>query len=663
MATKTFTKKFPNIPTRTDYTGTFEESYWDNFTKKEINLKPESWICADSLTKLAREVGYEDEENLQWVRQTLTNGANLGCEGNARLGTKGRNSKTVNEYGDRLADSLQQWLVDNLACGPLTKEEVETHWETEEITVNPMSVRLKPNGKARIIVDMSHPHLDTDKNPHIPASVNSGIRKERFPATMADTRDVLNLLYWVGSKASICKADWNNAYKHIFVRKEDLHLQFLQLGGRFFMERALVFGCTSSPGLYDRIAKLVITLAILVAKVGKEFALQCLDDVVFIGSLPDCTAFYKAYREVCSRIGVSLASEEDPDKAFAPCTAGTILGIEYNVAAWLWKIPDTKVSYMMATLFDIVEGKSIQMDQCQSLAGRLNAYHKLVPGGKWERGWIQRLVDSTAPKQMKVTPRAPAISQARWWIINMANAAGWTEIPDTRPQTPATGLEVFPDAAGGSDTNMKLGLGGCIRVGSKVHWVYLPWPYMIRTNRKNKEDDSFARKLSMLEAVAGLATVSAHPDIVRNQNVTINTDNIGFADSYKRGASSCPYTYTVCKALYHVSIALNMGILVRWTPRVSGPGEIVADHLSKGKFQQAFEVTFEDGNRTNFARAPSHIPRTLIAWIENPVKTRLLGQAIIDEMASYTKVLRLGIEKQKDVECLVVKGKRNLHLQ
>ena len=167
----------------------------------------------------------------------------------------------------------------------------------------------------------------------------------------------------------------------------------------------------------------------------------------------------------------------------------------------------------------------------------------------------------------------------------------------------------------------------------------------------------------MLEAVAGLATVSAHPDIVRNQNITINTDNIGFADSYRRGASSCPYTYTVCKALYHVSMALNMGILVRWTPRVSGPGEIVADHLSKGKFQQAFEVTFEDSNGTNFAKAPSYIPRTLIAWLENPVKTRLLGQAIIDEMASYTQVLRLGIEKQEDVECLVVKGKRNLHFQ
>ena len=170
----------------------------------------------------------------------------------------------------------------------------------------------------------------------------------------------------------------------------------------------------------------------------------------------------------------------------------------------------------------------------------------------------------------------------------------------------------------------------------------------------------------MLEAVAGLATVSAHPDIVRNQNITINTDNIGFADSYRRGASSCPYTYTVCKALYHVSMALNMGILVRWTPRVSGPGKIVADHLSKGKFQEAFSVLFPDStstlnNRTNFARETSYVPRTLIAWMENPIRTRLLGQAMVDEMSDYTEVLRRGIEKQQAVDCLVVKGRRRGH--
>ena len=52
-------------------------------------------------------------------------GADRSCKGSARLGTVSRNSQSVDQYGIKLADSLQQWLEDDLACGPLTKEKVE----------------------------------------------------------------------------------------------------------------------------------------------------------------------------------------------------------------------------------------------------------------------------------------------------------------------------------------------------------------------------------------------------------------------------------------------------------------------------------------------------------------------------------------------------------
>ena len=43
---------------------------------------------------------------------------------------------------------------------------------------------------------------------------------------------------------------------------------------------------------------------------------------------------------------------------------------------------------------------------------------------------------------------------------------------------------------------------------------------------------------------------------------------------------------------------------------------------------------------------------------ENPVKTRLLGQAMVEEMSDYTEVLRWGIEERVAVNALVVRGKR-----
>ena len=78
----------------------------------------------------------------------------------------------------------------------------------------------------------------------------------------------------------------------------------------------------------------------------------------------------------------------------------------------------------------------------------------------------------------------------------------------------------------------------------------------------------------------------------------------------------------------------------------------MADNLSKGKFAEAFQEA------SNFSPSPSYIPRTLVAWLENPVKTRLLGQAMVEEMSDYTEVLRWGIEERVAVNALVVRGKR-----
>ena len=90
---KNFTKKFPNIPTRENYSGVFEEDFWSEFTKRKINLEPESWICPDSLVNLAREVGYSEEENLQWAKATLVNGAKGGAEGQCQAGHQGEELK------------------------------------------------------------------------------------------------------------------------------------------------------------------------------------------------------------------------------------------------------------------------------------------------------------------------------------------------------------------------------------------------------------------------------------------------------------------------------------------------------------------------------------------------------------------------------------------
>ena len=54
----------------------------------------------------------------------------------------------------RVADSPQTAVKDGIMYGPLRVDQIP--WE--DYKVSPMSVRLKPNGAARIIMNLSFPH-------------------------------------------------------------------------------------------------------------------------------------------------------------------------------------------------------------------------------------------------------------------------------------------------------------------------------------------------------------------------------------------------------------------------------------------------------------------------------------------------------------------------
>lgn len=95
-----------------------------------------------------------------------------------------------------------------------------------------------------------------------------------------------------------------------------------------FIERALTFGASSSPGTYDATAEVVLELSHLDAGTSRAISVKQLDDAVTVSSQQEVDTWYQSYRKVSDRLGVSLASEDDPDKAFKATQHGTILGLD-----------------------------------------------------------------------------------------------------------------------------------------------------------------------------------------------------------------------------------------------------------------------------------------------------------------------------------------------
>ena len=116
------------------------------------------------------------------------------------------------------------------------------------------------------------------------------------------------------------------------VNADDVWMQGFAWLGKIFFEIALVFGCVSSPGLYDRVTKVVLFLAMAVADIPPHLVIQHLDDVC--ACVPEGShlgeRFYAAYKEVCEKLNIKLADESDADKAFSPKTEGQVLGVNYD---------------------------------------------------------------------------------------------------------------------------------------------------------------------------------------------------------------------------------------------------------------------------------------------------------------------------------------------
>ena len=331
--------------------------------------------------------------------------------------------------------------------------------------------------------------------------------------------------------------------------------------------------------------------------------------------------------------------------------------MEYDTVTFKWKIPMNKATLMLDSLYKIVDGESISNQDALKLAGRLNHYFPLIPGGRWERFWVGRLGDGEVHRARMMRPCSLARSQAAWWIANLQLGLGWNRIPELERRSPHNFVGLYPDAAGGSDMKPHLGLGGCIMEGAEIPWVYLPWPLLVRENRSNEDGEKFASKLSVLEAVAALALMSSEPALLKGRAVRIFTDNKGFYYSYNKGYSSDPYLMTVVMALSAMARALDINLWVRWTPRRSGLGERVADDLSKADFRAARE------NIPRLSKEPSDISRTLISWIENPIQSRVLGQAMVEECSRITPVLRWNLENSDEVQVLTKYRKRKANWQ
>jgi hypothetical protein len=605
---KKFEAKFV-LPPVIDYALDQPPEFWDAFPKSTTTVG-KSWVDAAVLEDLATAAAYPHDNVLAAVCTDLQFGADIGCRGDCRSATLSSNAPSAFEFAAEITDAIAGWVAKGLAAGPFDPAD-----RPAAAKINGIMCRAKPNGSARIILNMSAPAGQ---------SVNDGIDKNAFPATMSSTAKWLGVLHAVGRHCSIMKVDWSDAYKHIRVKESDLPLQWFSWLGKDFFELALIFGTSSSAGIFDRLAKIVLHVALHRAKFPAALVCQHLDDVCAAapqGSKAlDC--FMAAYQSVAADLGVRLAPTTDPDKAFPPCSAGTVLGVYYDTAAWTWEIPGEKLARLIDQIRSVLAVEEVRQDVLWSLCGRILHYMPLIPGGRFNINYVLAANNVSADRGHPVHVTAALKRQLHFWLVCLKATAGRCSIPRPPGRLPAWAVEYFTDAAGGTLEAVGRGCGGI----GRGFWFFLPWPRKINCGVKFSDGKKLSRKLSALELVGPLICVAADFGRCRNKSVRIWVDNAGSVTIWQKGYSTrCGLCNTLVKAISTVAAGAGCQLEIEKIGRCSSEGAVLADALSKADFGPVWAAAGHWG----LPAGPAAVPPPILAWLAAPCVNDNLGEEVL----------------------------------
>ena len=379
----------------------------------------------------------------------------------------------------------------------------------------------------------------------------------------------------------MCKCDWAEAYMHIHVARGDSDLQWFEWLGKCFKEVCLVFGCSSSAEIYDRLAKVVLFIVLKKSEFPEDQVIQHLDDVC-AAAQKDSTqleVFDAVFSEVAESLGVRLAPRDDPEKSFGPSSSGNVLGVFYDLEDWVWAIPQGKLIRIMYTLKDVIEAESCKQDLLWSLVGKLLHVAPLVPGGKFHLFHVLK-ANSFSDDPNDLVPLSSDLRQQLWfWFTMLQVCSNRASIPDPSLVLPAWALDVYMDAAVGSLRAKGQGVGA---VG-KDWWVCLPWFAAINAERPTGDGRRLDRVMSALELVGPLLGLCAAAERCRNFCVRFWVDNAGSVFIFKKGYSnSCTLSSTLVAAIAEVAAGIGCRVELCKITRCSTPQADMADSLSKG---------------------------------------------------------------------------------
>lgn len=182
-----------------------------------------------------------------------------GCRGGfgvgfSRLPNKSHECKNLvsaRRDPSTVARLLEEELSNGFLVGPFSFPPFSV------IRVSPLGLVFgKYSNKGRLIVDMSSPHnlLNTP-------SLNDLINKTDYTLKYIGIDDATAKIQYLGQGTKMSKTDVRNAFKILAVKPEHWPYQCIKHKGKYYVYTRLVFGCRSSPYIFNQLSEAIVWIA------------------------------------------------------------------------------------------------------------------------------------------------------------------------------------------------------------------------------------------------------------------------------------------------------------------------------------------------------------------------------------------------------------------
>ena len=239
-------------------------------------------------------------------------------------------------------------------------------------------VPKKVEGEFRLIHHLSYPRG---------SSLNEGISSDYTTVSYATVENAIDLIKLAGPNCFLAKTDVKNAFRLVPIRPEDYDLLGIYWQGKYYYDRCMPMGCSSSCKTFEMFSTALEWIA--QNKLHIPYILHLLDDFLIISpSNESCQHQLDTFLMLCSFLGIPMA----PEKTVGPSTTLAFAGIELDTVLMEARLPQDKLDKCRDLLSTFLRRRKVTLQEIQSLTGLLNfACTVVVPG----RAFLRRLIDLT----------------------------------------------------------------------------------------------------------------------------------------------------------------------------------------------------------------------------------------------------------------------------